>query len=145
MKHSTIVVKNTIFLFTALFTLFSISACATKTPFMSSSVVPAARGTVKIKKDNNENHVISIEITNLAEPGRLTPARNSYVVWMESGNRMVKNIGQIVSDSGFMSQTLKASFEAVSSTKPTKIFITAEDDPGASYPNSVVVFTTRTL
>jgi hypothetical protein len=42
-----------------------------------------------------------------------------------------------------MSNKLKASFETVSPVKPTKIFITAEDDPGVQYPGTQVVLTTQ--
>jgi hypothetical protein len=38
---------------------------------------------------------------------------------------------------------LKASFETVSSTKPTKIFLTAEDDASIQYPGSQVVISTN--
>jgi hypothetical protein len=66
-----------------------------------------------------------------------------YVVWMETADNVTKNIGQINSSTGFLSNKLKASFETVSSTKPTKIFLTAEDDAGIQYPGTQMVLTTN--
>jgi len=120
-----------------------LSSCARKISFQSSSIVPAARGDVKIKKDNNNNYDIQISLSDLAEPKRLQPSKTTYVVWMETANNSTKNIGQINSSTGFLSGKLKASFETVSSTKPTKIFLTAEDDAGIQYPGTQVVLTTN--
>jgi len=119
------------------------SSCATKADFATSSVVPAARGSVKIKKDNNNNYTVKVEISNLAEVERLTPAKQTYVVWLVSEQDETKNLGQLKSSSGVFSKKLNASFEGVTSLKPTKIFITAEDDANASYPDSQVVLSTN--
>jgi hypothetical protein len=120
-----------------------LSSCARKINFQSSSIVPAARGNVKVKKDNNNNYNIQISLSDLAEPKRLQPSKSTYVVWMETASNTTKNIGQINSSTGFLSGKLKASFETVSSTKPTKIFLTAEDDASIQYPGSQVVISTN--
>jgi hypothetical protein len=122
--------------------IFTLGSCARKIAFLTSSVVPAAEGSVKVKKDNNNNYSIQIELVNLAEPDRLQPAKQTYVVWMESDRDNIKNIGQINSSTSLLSKKLKASFETVSSTKPTKIFITAEDDAATRYPGMQVVLST---
>jgi hypothetical protein len=62
---------------------------------------------------------------------------------MESDNNYIKNIGQINTSTGFMSSKLKASFETVTAVKPTRIYITTEDDPAVQYPSSQVVLTTN--
>ena len=135
---------NTILMIvTAAIALFFFSSCARKISFQTSSVVPAARGDVKVKKDNNNNYSIQVSLNNLAEPKRLEPSKNTYVVWMETSDNVTKNIGQINSSTGFLSNKLKASFETVSSTKPTKIFLTAEDDAGIQYPGTQVIMTTN--
>ena len=122
--------------------LFFFSACSRKISFQTSTVVPAAEGTVKVKKDKNDNYRISVAISNLAEPTRLQPSKKTYVVWMDTDNNRIKNIGQINSSTGFLSSKLKASFETVSSFKPVKIFITAEDDAAIQYPDMQVVLST---
>lgn len=125
--------------------LFSFSACSQKVSFLTSSVVPAAQGYVKVDKDDNNNHTIHIEITNLAEVSRLQPPNQTYVVWMVTGQEMPQNIGQLNSSSSTFSKTLKASFKTISSSKPNKIFITAEDDPSTQYASRQVVLSTNTF
>lgn len=119
------------------------ASCSKKVNFLNSSVVPAARGTVQIDKDNNENYTIKIDIKNLAEVERLSPARKTYVVWLQTSERNYKNLGQIESSSSRMSSKLDASFKTVSSFQPSKIMITAEDDGEVSYPSNQVVLSTE--
>ena len=123
--------------------LFSLTSCAKKIAFLTSSVVPAARGQVTVKKDDNKNYAIKVKIDNLAEAKRLEPSKNTYVVWMETDESMVKNIGQIKSDNQFISSKLKATFETVTAFKPTKIFITAEDNSDTQYPGNQFILETK--
>lgn len=124
------------------FATFAFSSCSRKINFNNSSVVPAARGYVKVTNDKNNNYVIKIQLTELAEVQRLQPARQTYVVWMVTDQEVTKNIGQVKSESGMLSKQLKASFETVSSFKPIKIFITAEDDAEIQFPGSQLVLST---
>ena len=48
----------------------------------ASNIVPAACGTVKVQKDQNGNAKLDIKVSNLADPTRLTPPENKYVVWI---------------------------------------------------------------
>lgn len=121
------------------------ASCAKKISFAGSSVVPAARGFVKVKQDNNSNYNIKVELTNLAEVSRLQPPRQTYVVWMETDQQTTKNIGQIHSSSNMLSKKLKASLETVSSFKPIKIFITAEDDAAVQYPGTQTILSTSSF
>ncbi|WP_426063106.1 hypothetical protein [Flavobacterium sp. DSP2-3-1] len=127
----------------ALIVFLSFASCSKNIAFQNSSIVPAAQGKVSVKKDSNKNNAIKIEITNLAEVTRLQPSKNVYVVWMETEDSVVKNIGQIKSDTGFMSSKLKANFETVTSFAPVKIFITAEDNADVQYPGMQLVLTTN--
>ncbi|WP_238531104.1 hypothetical protein [Flavobacterium frigoris] len=119
------------------------TSCSKKIAFKTSTIVPAARGDVKIKKDENKNYLIQIELENLAEVSRLDPQKKAYVVWMESEDSMVKNIGQIKSDSKFLSSKLKASFETVTPVKPSKIYITAEDNADVQFPSKQLIIETK--
>lgn len=121
----------------------SFNSCAKKIAFQTSAIVPAARGDVKIKQDENKNYLIQIELENLAEVKRLDPPKNAYVVWMESDDSMVKNIGQIKSDTKFLSSKLKASFETVTPVKPSKIYITAEDNADVQFPGKQLIMETN--
>jgi len=62
---------------------------------------------------------------------------------METEESEIKNIGQIKSDTKFISSKLKASFETVTAFKPSKIFITAEDNADAPSPGSQLILETR--
>ena len=123
-----------------LLTLFS---CSRKIAFQTSSTVPAARGFVKVKKDNNSNYVIQLQLSNLAEVERLQPSRKAYVIWMETSEEQVKNIGQVKSSPGMLLSKLNATFQTVSVLKPTRIFITAEDEVGIQSPVNPELLTTR--
>lgn len=123
-------------------TVISFTSCAKKVAFQNSTIVPAARGDVKIKKDDNKNYSIKIELVNLAEVNRIEPPKSAYVVWMETDDASVKNIGQIKSNSNFLSSKLKASFETVTPFKPSKIFITAEDNANVQYPGMQLIMET---
>jgi len=118
--------------------IFSFISCSTKALFLTSSVVPAAEGYVKVKKDKNNNYVIQMQISNLAGVERLQPAKQTYVVWMVTDQGITKNIGRVNS-----SNNLKVSFKTVSSFKPTQIFITAEDNENAQYPGEQGVISTE--
>lgn len=110
-----------------------------------SSVVPAAEGKIKIKKDRNNNYVIDISVIRLADPERLQPPKKTYVVWIETNGYGTKNIGRLVSSTGLLSNTLKASLNTITSFKPRRIFITAEENGAIQYPAGQVVLTTNYL
>jgi len=129
----------------ALMILFSVDVSAKKIKFLTSTVVPAARGYVKITRDKNLNYDISINIFNLAEVYRLEPSKLTYVVWLVTEDDITMNMGKINSTTAFLSKKLKATFETVTSLKPVKIFITAEDDPSRQYPGKEVVLMTSTF
>lgn len=121
--------------------IFPFTSFAKKIPFLASSVTPAARGYVKIKKDNNKNYVIKIHISDLAEIERIQPTKQTYVVWMVTDREITKNIGRVKSSKN-ISNNLTGYFETVSSFQPTKIFITAEADESVQVPGEQVVLTT---
>ncbi len=122
--------------------LFASSSCTKKLNFSNSAVVPAAEGFVKVKKDKNDNYALSINVNNLASPSQLQPAHNAYVAWIETDSHGTKNIGQLKTSSSIISKAKKASLNAVTSFKPVKIFITAEDNSNTQYPGSMIVLST---
>ncbi len=129
--------------FLVLCTMLAFSSCATKATFATSTVVPAAEGKVKIKKDGNDNYKIELYVDHLADPKRLTPSKDYYVVWAQTDNDVVKNLGQLKSSTGFLSSTRKASLETVTAFKPNDIFITAEDQVDIPHPMGMVVLNTN--
>ena len=120
-----------------------LDSCAKKITFANSSVVPAAEGLVKIKKDKNKNYHIELSVMRLAEPDRLFPSAHLYLVWMETEGYGTKNIGRLKTSRSLFSKSLKSSLNTVSSFKPIKIFITAEDDGNIQYPGGQTVLSTE--
>lgn len=120
--------------------LLLLSGCAKKIHFSTSEVLPAAQGTVKIKKDKNNNYAIDVSVKHLADPKRLDPSRDMYVAWVETKENGVQNIGRLS-----VSNSLKASLSTVSTYKPTRLFITAENDANIQYPGTYVVLNTRSF
>lgn len=114
---------------------------AQKINFLTSSTAPAARGYVRIKKDSNKNYKVRIELWNLTEVDRLQPSRQTYVIWMVTEGA-TKNMGRLRSSTVLFSKKLRADFETISAFKPSKVFITAEDDANCSYPTMQSVLTT---
>jgi len=132
-------------IFLGIFTImmiFLFASCARKLTFSTSPVVPAAQGYANITRDKNNNYVIKIRISDLAEAERLQSPKQTYVVWMFTDEGITKNIGQLNSTTSFLSKKLQASLEALSASNPSKIFITAEDDASTQYPSKQVVLST---
>ena len=131
-------IKSTIIGISLIMVMAAFSACSKKVVFLPSSVVPAAEGYVQVKKDGNENYAITVKVSNLAEVDKMQPPKKTYVIWMETDRGLTRNIGQVVS-----SRNLNANFETVTSFRPVKIFLTAEDNENVQYPGNVVLTTDR--
>jgi len=112
--------------------------------FLQSTIVPGAEGRARVKKDNNGNHAIQVKIKHLIQPDNLIPAQRTYVVWMESNQSTVKNLGQLKSSKGLFSKSFKGTLTTVSPFEPRRIFITAEADGAIVYPYGPPVLTTGT-
>jgi len=125
------------------FTHSSATAQSKKVEFNTSTIVPGAEGTAKVKKDKNGNYSVDIEIANLADPKKLTPSKQAYIVWIETQEKGVQKIGQIHTSGTMFSKAKKASMTTEIPYKPTKVFVSAEDDPGVGQPGSVVVLSTN--
>jgi hypothetical protein len=131
---------KTINYFLLLAVILSFSSCTTLVKFPVSPIVPAAEGTVKIKNDKNNNYLIEVSVNYLANPERLNPPKNHYVIWMDTQSGTTVNLGMLSSN-----KNNKASFKTVNSSKPYQIFITAEDNGDFSFPSDQEVFRTEIL
>ncbi len=141
-KHLTI--ARQCLLFAIIFSSIGLlSSCSRKMSFQTSPVVPAARGFVTFKNDNNNNYSVKVKINNLAQPGRLTPPKKEYIVWMITKDNLTRNIGRLKSKSGLFSKRLKASLVTVTTFNPDNFMITAEDDGDILYPGSTVILRTN--
>ena len=137
-----LIAKNIFFM---ILLVFLFTSCSKKITFLNSAVVPAAEGTVTIKQDNNNNYNIDLKVNQLADPGRLTPPKAVYVVWMETGESGVQNLGRLKTSKKGFSKMLTSSLQTITPHKPTGFFITAEDDATGNYPGMTVVLKTGTI
>lgn len=119
-----------------LFTLsiLLITSCGTTLKLPVSSKTPAAAITVKQKKDANENYTLRITAENLASAQRLSPSRETYVVWVETQQNGLKNVGRLNPKNGE-----KVTLETVSSFEPVEVLITAEDEGNVSMPTGTEI------
>lgn len=126
------------------FALTITSSCASKFVFNTSEVVPAAEGSVKVKKDKNNNYKIDLHVKNLADPKKLTPPKEMYIVWMETEQSGTKNIGQLKTSKGIFSSKLNSSLSTVTAFHPRTFFITAEDESTTQFPDGEKILRTGT-
>ena len=130
--------KNVLLSIITVILLISFSSCSQKIIFKKSTITPAAEGYVLIKSDRNNNYSVNIKITNLAQVERIEPPQQTYIVWMETDMKQIKNIGRIAS-----TNNLTVTMETVSAFKPIKIFITAENDNDAQFPSKYIILETE--
>ena len=128
---------NTLLLTFVLLTGFT--GCASKMTFATSTIAPAATGTVQVKQDKNKNYITTVQVRNLAEAKNLTPAKSTYIVWMRSSETTARKLGQLT-PSG---KTLSGELKATSVTRPDVVFITAETMAEMQYPDGQVILTTQ--
>ncbi len=136
-------IKSILLAVFAVVIIIPFTSCTKKFTFLNSTVVPGADGYVKVKKDNNTNYIIQVEVSDLAEVERVQASKTTYVVWMETDEGNAENLGQLISSTSFLSKRHSASLETVSSYKPAKIFITTEEGVNVQYPGNQVVLTTE--
>ena len=129
--------KKIIIFCTAVFAILTFGSCTKKIVFPVSSTLPAAHASAKIKTDKNGNYSIDLTVKHIANPERLTPSRKFYVVWIETSQNGVVNLGQLR-----ISNKLNGSLKTISSFKPISIFITAEDDPATKVHGMNIVLKT---
>lgn len=107
-----------------------VAYAAKKYPMTAASIVPGARATVEIGKDDNGNTKLKISVRHLANLENLTPRASAYVVWLQERDGNAQNQGQLKMD-----KNLKATFETSTPLKSFDVFVTAEQDARATSPS----------
>ncbi len=115
-----------------------LTSCLSTAKFPVSSVTPAAEIIAKMKQDKNKNNVIEVTALNMASADRLTPPKNNYVVWIETENDGIKNIGRLTNKNA-----KKASLKTSTPFNVKEIFITAEEQDDISYPSGTEISRTH--
>jgi len=102
--------------------------------FPVSSVIPTAEITAQIKQDKLNNNVIEITANYLASVDRLTPPKNTYVIWLVTKENGTTNIGQFKTENG-----KKITFKTLTPFEPLQLIITAEDEGKVTNPGAVEI------
>lgn len=134
---------NFIQLSTLLALIIIFSSCSKKYVFDKSAIVPAATGTVKVKKDKNDNFGVNLTVRNLAPADNLVESRQTYVLWANTSGNGVKNLGQLKNSSGLFSKALKSELSTATPFEPRSFFITAENKADINYPDGQVVLKSK--
>lgn len=140
------VMNNAIsFIVLLFFVMGFLGSCTKKTPFLASSVVPAAEGWVKVNTDKNNNYKVELNVQRLADPKRLSPPKNIYAVWIDTEQNGQQNIGQLRPEGGLFSNSMNSSLNTLTPYKPISVFVTAEDNINIKHPDNQIVLKTDTL
>lgn len=109
-------------------------SCGSTIKFPVSEIVPAAEISAKANQGKNDNTEIEVIAENLADPSRLSPPKDFYVVWIVTDSDQKINVGRLVQDgSKKVSLTTKTPYDV------KEIFITAEEEGNESFPGKTVI------
>src|ERR1700674_4514898 len=86
---------NSFLVFVSLLAIWPMSG-AKKSPMTADPSIPAATGTVEVKKDKkNGNIQLDIKVDHLAKPASLTPPEDVYIVWIRPSDKDAQKEGAI--------------------------------------------------
>jgi hypothetical protein len=125
------VMKFKSMLFAALVAAGALSGCGGGAHTMSSSpAVPAAQGQVKFEKAANDNTGIDLTVKHMADPQKLTPPAQHYVVWTrQNKDAAPQNIGALSVD-----KNLTGTLKTVTPLHGFELFVTAEGSGQVQQP-----------
>ena len=110
--------------------LFVSSASASDVRLVADPSVPGAVGKANLHKDKNGNLRLKLDVYHLAKPSALTPAKQTYVVWIEGRGKSPENQGQLR-----VNNKLEGKFENTINYEVFDLYVTAEDNPSVQTPS----------
>jgi hypothetical protein len=123
---------NSFLVFVSLLAIWPMSG-AKKYPMTADPSIPAATGTVEVKKDKkNGNIQLDIKVDHLAKPASLTPPEDVYIVWIRPSDKDAQKVGEIGLD-----KNLKGELRVVTTSKNFDVFITAEQSESVNEPSTL--------
>ena len=123
------------------FFLIALTSCAKKISFLPSTIIPTAKGYVKIKREKNDNYVLKLQVRDIVKSKDLQPSKKTYVVWVETMENRAHHLGKLESSKGLFSGTRKGKLESVTAAKPVRVFVTAEENSMPQFPSEIVLTT----
>jgi hypothetical protein len=114
--------------------MFTVAAWAREDRLVNTGLNPAAEGKVTTETDRNGNTKVHVEVKHMAMPQALTPAKQTYVVWVQPRGKEPEPLGVLR-----VNDDLEGSLAATTPYKDFDILITAEDKPNPEVPSGMVV------
>jgi len=100
----------------------------------NTGATPAAMGKVVTNNDRNNNTEIEVQVKHMAAPQSLTPAKTTYLVWIQPRGKEAELLGALR-----INEDLEGSLKGTTPYKDFDIFITAEDTMKPDIPGSMVI------
>jgi hypothetical protein len=95
---------------------------------------PAAEGKVVTGTDRNGNTDVEIAVRHLAEPQKLSPAKQGYLVWIQAHGKQPELQGVLR-----VNENLEGTLKTSTPYKVFDVLITAEDNLRPDSPSELVV------
>ena len=125
---------KTLILIVTIFFLTALAAAAEEDRLVSTGVAPAAEGKVVTNVDRNGNIEVEVQVKHLASADKLTPAKQTYFVWVQGRGKDPEPLGTLR-----VNENLEGSVKATTPYKTFDLFVTAEDNMKPATPSSMVV------
>jgi hypothetical protein len=110
------------------------ASCTTTSVFPVSTVLPAAEAKASATQDKNLNYSIVFTTKHTAAPEKLVPARRAYVLWAETSENGIINLGRVQ-----ISKGLTGALHTTLPFRPIRLFVTAEDSHLITTPGAQVI------
>jgi hypothetical protein len=121
-------------LFLLLSFLLATAAWGREDRLTNTGTAPAAEGKIITDNDRNGNTGVDIEVKHMATPQSLTPARQTYLVWVQPRGKDPELLGALR-----VNEKLEGSLKAATTYKTFDVIITAEDNVKPDTPSSTVI------
>ena len=98
------------------------------------SLLPPLEGKIITDNDRNGNTGVDIQVKHMATPQSLTPAKQTYLVWVQPRGKDPELLGALR-----VNENLEGSLKAATTYKTFDVLITAEDNMKPETPSSMVI------
>lgn len=116
-----------------------LSKSEVRAPLVGTSQAPGAQGTVEAREGDNGNTEIDLKVKHLAEPGKIAPGAQTYIVWARSRepNRPIQNLGALIP-----SRDLEGELKAMTPLRDFEVIVTPEPSAQETKPTNPTILST---
>ena len=114
--------------------LLTTAAWSREDRLTNTGLTPAAQGKVTTSTDRNGNTEVEVKVEHLATPQSLTPARQTYLVWVQPRGQQAQLLGALRVNSD-----LQGSLKGTTTFKDFEVLVTAEDNTKPDIPSDSVI------